>query len=116
MGCTINVFVALVGYGVTTMGALRPWSKNAAIVIPSIKSKKLGVCSTTNKGGSAMTWKEKQAEKMARWLKDDLAKGVARSKRTIRLAGQARLWACSDDEHILVGYHGRGNPVVVLER
>ena len=63
-----------------------------------------------------MTWKEGQARKMARWLQADLAKGEKHSKRTVRLAGQARLWACSDSTHILVGYHGRGVPVVVAER
>ena len=63
-----------------------------------------------------MSWKEKQAEKMACWMKEDLAKGEKMSKRTIRLAGQARLWACSDEQSILVGYHGRGRPVIVLAR
>lgn len=63
-----------------------------------------------------MTWKEKQAEKMARWLKEDLARGERLSKRTVRLAGLARLWASSDDRSILVGFHGQGRPVVVLVR
>lgn len=63
-----------------------------------------------------MTWKEKQATKMARWLKEDLARGEKISKRTVRLAGQARLWSCSDEQSILVGYHGRGRPVIVLAR
>lgn len=63
-----------------------------------------------------MAWKEKQAEKMARWMREDLARGEKMSKRTIRLAGQARLWASSDDKSILVGFHGQGRPVVVLAR
>jgi hypothetical protein len=64
----------------------------------------------------AISWKEKQAQKMARWLQEDLARGIKQSKRTVRLAGQARLWANCDNEQILVGYHGRGQPVVVLAR
>lgn len=62
------------------------------------------------------SWKEEQAKKMARWLKEDLARGEKLSKRTVRLAGQARLWASSDKQSILVGYHGQGRPVVVLAR
>ena len=64
----------------------------------------------------AICWKEKQAEKMARWIREDLARGIKQSKRTVRLAGQARLWACSDEQSILVGYHGRGRPVIVMAR
>ena len=63
-----------------------------------------------------MAWKEKQAERLARWIKEDLARGERRSKRTIRLAGQARLWACLNEQSILVGFHGRGQPVVVLAK
>jgi hypothetical protein len=63
-----------------------------------------------------MEWKMRQAEKMAKWMKEDLARGDKRSKRTIRLAGQARLWANWDSAHILVGFHGRGQPVVVYPR
>lgn len=54
-------------------------------------------------------------EKMAMRLAKSLAR-YGKTKRSIALAGKARLWACTDERHILVGYHGKGNPVVVLPR
>lgn len=54
-------------------------------------------------------------EKMARRLARHLAKH-GRTKASVALAGKARLWAMCDTTHILVGYHGNGNPVIVQQR
>ena len=54
-------------------------------------------------------------ERMARRLAKSLAKH-GRTKASIALAGKARLWASCDKNHILVGFHGNGNPVVVQPR
>ena len=57
-----------------------------------------------------MSYREKQAQRLARLIID------GEQKQSVALAGKARLWASQDDRHILVGYYGRGNPVVVMER
>lgn len=57
-----------------------------------------------------MSYREKQAQRLARLIRD------GEQKQSVALAGKARLWASQDDRHILVGYYGRGNPVVVMER
>ena len=57
-----------------------------------------------------MAYREKMAWRLAKFVRD------GKQKQSVALAGKARLWASQDDRHILVGYYGRGNPVVVMER
>lgn len=53
----------------------------------------------------------KAAERLARML----VRG-GRSKKTVALAGRYRLWAQTTETEIRVGFHGKGQPLMVVRR
>lgn len=64
-----------------------------------------------NPAYSTFPHRAKAAQKLARWI----AHGVER-KKTVALAGRYRLWAQDLGTEIRVGFHGQGQPLVVVRR
>jgi len=55
-------------------------------------------------------------QKIAGWLSTSVVKGSSRDRQITRWCGTMRIWVNERGRYVEVGQHGRGKPIIMIEK
>jgi len=55
-------------------------------------------------------------QRIGKWLSEGVEKDSALDRKITRLCGSYRIWTNSKGQFVEVGMHGRGKPIIMIEK